>query len=124
VAENWRRLPIPHDVWDSVLKLAESKGVNYQDLVPILISDGLTVRSWEAEKFPNLKPLPPWPSLANVVLEVNGKKIGDALLAHVPREGETVMWKGTPFTVEERAWSLGEVTTAYLRLRPWRKRLK
>lgn len=115
-----RRLAIPNELWGRILKLADSTGLNYKDLVIVLLEDGVTVRAWEGERF-GVPDKPSVSPLTKVLIELGQKIVGTAFLTSVPGKGETITWREKAYVVQERAWALGtRKATAYLRVKPWK----
>ena len=110
-----RRWSVPKNLWEQILELAASSGINYAELVCVLLEDGLKLRM----RIPveNSRPEPPPPPWSEVCVELDGKVLGRLRMRQVPGVDEILTVDGKSYVVRQRAWTVvkGE-TSAYLRV--------
>lgn len=113
-----RRWSLPKSTWDQVLEMAATTGINYAELVCMLLEDGIKVRM----RIPieSTRPDPPPPPWTVVHVELDGKVLGRINMRQVPGMDEIVTVDGKSYVVLQRAWVVdkGEAS-AYLRVQAW-----
>ena len=118
-----RRWSVPKCLWEQIIEMSSTSGINYAELVVILLEDGVKLRMRlpvEAARSPEPPPAPPPPwSEVHVVLEEgeSERKLGRLKMRQVPASGELLTIDGVHYEVNERAWSVkaGEAA-AFLRV--------
>jgi hypothetical protein len=110
-----RRWTLPKKLWDQILEMSESTGINYAELVCMLLEDGLKIRM----RIPieSARPDPPPPPWTTCHVEHNGKVLGRLNMRQVPAADEVLTVDGRSYLVVQRAWTVvkGEAE-AYLRV--------
>lgn len=117
-----RRWSVPKSLWEQILEMAANSGINFAELVVILLEDGLKLRMRlpvEAARSPEPPPPPP-PPWSTVYVEEGDKRLGRLNMRQVPAPGEMLTIDGNHYMVEQRAWSVkaGEAV-AFLRVEAW-----
>lgn len=114
-----RRWSVPKYLWEQILEMSSTSGINHAELVCILLEDGVKLRMRlpvESARAPELPPPPPPPWLV-VYVEEGEKRLGRLNMRQVPAAGEFLTIDKTNYLVIQRAWSVkkGELA-AYLRV--------
>ncbi len=111
-----RRWSLPRPLWEQILEIAASSGINFAELVCILLADGIKVHMRiPVERAAKLKPPPdPW---TVVYVEKGTTVLGRLNMRQVPGVDEILTVDGKNYIVCQRAWVAadGEVS-AYLRV--------
>ena len=110
-----RRWSLPKATWEQLLEMAASTGINFAELLVILLEDGLKLRMRmpvEASR-----PEPPPPPWSEVCVELNDKVLGRLKMRQVPGVDEILTVDGKSFVVRQRAWIVAKCEAqAYLRV--------
>jgi hypothetical protein len=117
-----RRWTVPKSLWEQILEMAATSGINYAELVVILLEDGVKLRMRlpvEAARSPEPPPPPP-PPWSEVYVEEGEKLLGRLRMRQVPAPQEMLTIDGSNYLVVQRAWSVkaGEAA-AFLRVEAW-----
>jgi hypothetical protein len=117
-----RLVPVDSDLWERVGH-AKLKGATDQDALVYLIDLGLQARAANQAAEPlEDEAIPPDGTRLRVDrLEEGGKltRILEVYTYAVPNQGDLVTILGEHYTVEQRAWTLGSIPPAYLRVRAY-----
>jgi hypothetical protein len=114
-----RRWSVPKSLWEQILEMAATSGINYAELLVILLEDGVKLRMRlpvESARAPEPPPPPPPPWMV-VYVEEGEKLLGRLNMRQVPASGELLTIDTANYKVLQRAWSVkkGELA-AYLRV--------
>jgi hypothetical protein len=110
-----RRWSIPRALWDQILEMANNTGINYAELVCMLLEDGLKIRM----RIPieSARPDPPPPPWTVVHVELDGRVLGRINMRQVPAPDEVMTVDGKVYLVTQRAWTVTKGDAeAYLRV--------
>jgi hypothetical protein len=110
-----RRWSVPKDVWDQILEMAAQTGINYAELVVMLLEDGIKVRMRiPVEQARGQKPAVPW---SVVHVELGNKLLGRLNMRQVPGPDEVLTIDGKSYLVTQRAWQVVKgLASAYIRV--------
>jgi hypothetical protein len=115
-----RLVPVDHELWTRVGQ-ANLKGASDQDALVYLVDLGLQTRAANqaAEPLEDEAIPPDGTRLRADRLEDDGRltRILETYVMAVPDQGDLVTILGQHYRIEQRAWTLGSIPTAYLRVR-------
>jgi hypothetical protein len=111
-----RRWTIPKKIWDQILEMAANSGINYAELVCMLLEDGIKVAMRLPVEHARPAPAPPpW-----TAVRIEGPKdqlVAQVNMRQVPDTDEIVTIKGTHYVVRQRAWAVaGDGLVGFLRV--------